>query len=89
VESELLRRMLELLSERDLDWDAIFELVGPNVVWEVRSDFPDAGIYTGYEGMRRLSAAFDDVVEGPGACLLNTSTSGVTWSCRFAGADWA
>jgi hypothetical protein len=29
----------------------------------VRSDFPDAGIYTGYEGMRRLSAGFDDAVE--------------------------
>jgi ketosteroid isomerase-like protein len=60
---ELLRRMFELFSERELDWDALLELVGPNIVWEVRADFPDAGIYTGYEGMRRLSAAFDEVVD--------------------------
>jgi ketosteroid isomerase-like protein len=59
----LLRRTFELLSERDLDWEAMFEVVGPDIVWEVRSDFPDAGIYTGYDGLRRLSAAFDEVVE--------------------------
>jgi ketosteroid isomerase-like protein len=59
---EPLRRLFELFSKRDMDWDAIFELVGPDVVWEVRSDFPDAGIYRGYEGMRRLSAAFDEAV---------------------------
>jgi ketosteroid isomerase-like protein len=60
---EVLRRLFELFSERTLDWDAVFALVHPNVVWEVRSDFPDAGIYTGYEGIRRLSATFDEVVE--------------------------
>jgi ketosteroid isomerase-like protein len=60
---EVLRRMFELFSEQELDWDALFELVDPDIVWEVRSDFPDAGIYTGYEGLRRLSAAFDEVVE--------------------------
>jgi ketosteroid isomerase-like protein len=59
---DVLRRMFELFSERTLDWEAIFELVDPNIVWEVRQDFPDAGIYTGYEGMRRLSAAFDEAV---------------------------
>jgi ketosteroid isomerase-like protein len=60
---EVLRRMFELFSERTPDWEAIFELVDPNIVWEVRRDFPDAGIYTGYEGMRRLSAAFDEAVQ--------------------------
>ncbi len=60
---ELLCRMFELFSERENDWDALFELVGPDIVWEVRSDFPDAGIYTGYEGMRRWSDAFDEAVE--------------------------
>ena len=59
---ELLRRLFELFSERELDWDAIFELVGPGIVWEVRSDFPDAGVYTGHEGIRRLSDAFDEAV---------------------------
>lgn len=60
---ESLGRLFELFSERDLDWEAVHELVGPDIVWEVRSDFPDAGIYTGYEGMRRLSGDFDEVVE--------------------------
>jgi ketosteroid isomerase-like protein len=60
---EILHRMFELFSEPTLDWEAFFELVDPNIVWEVRPDFPDAGIYTGYEGIRRLSAAFDEAVE--------------------------
>ena len=59
---ELLGRMFELFSERELDWDALFELLGPDIVWEVRSDFPDAGVYTGHEGIRRLSDAFDEAV---------------------------
>ncbi len=25
-----------------MDWDALSELVAPDMVWEVRSDFPDA-----------------------------------------------
>ena len=60
---ELLGRMFALFSEEDMDWDAIFELMAPDIVWEVRSDFPDAGSYRGYDGMRRLSAAFDEVFE--------------------------
>ena len=60
---ELLRRLFELFSERELDVNAVLELVGPDIVWEVRSDFPDAGIYTGHEGFRRLHAAFDEVVD--------------------------
>jgi ketosteroid isomerase-like protein len=60
---ELLRRLFELFSEREVDLDAVLELVGPDVVWEVRSEFPDAGIYTGHEGMRRLNAAFNEVVD--------------------------
>jgi ketosteroid isomerase-like protein len=61
---ELLGRLFALFSsEEDLDWDALSDLVAPDIVWEVRSDFPDAGIYRGYAGMRRLSTAFDEVVE--------------------------
>jgi ketosteroid isomerase-like protein len=59
---ELLGRMFELFSERELDWDALFELLGPDIVWEVRADFPDAGVYTGYDGIRRLSDVFDEAV---------------------------
>jgi SnoaL-like domain len=60
---ELLQRLFELFSERDVDVDAVLELVGPDVVWEVRSDIPDAGIYRGHEGFRRLHASFDVVDE--------------------------
>ena len=58
-----LRRLFELMSEPEMEWEALHELVDPDIVWEVRSDFPDAGVYTGYDGLRRLSAAFDDAVE--------------------------
>ena len=58
-----LGRLFELMSEPEMDWEALHELVDPDIVWEVRSDFPDAGVYSGYEGLRRLSAAFDDAVE--------------------------
>jgi ketosteroid isomerase-like protein len=60
---ELLRRLFELFSERELDLEAALELIDPDVVWEVRSDFPDAGIYRGHEGFRRLNAAFAEVVD--------------------------
>jgi ketosteroid isomerase-like protein len=60
---ELLRRMFELFSHREMDWDAVFQLLDPDIVWEVRSDFPDAGIYSGYEGVRQLSETFDEAVE--------------------------
>ena len=36
----LLGRMFALLSEEDMDWDANSELIAPDIVWEVRSDFP-------------------------------------------------
>jgi ketosteroid isomerase-like protein len=55
--------LFDLFSERDMDLNAVLELVGPDVVWEVRSDFPDAGTYTGHEGFLRLRAAFDEVVD--------------------------
>jgi ketosteroid isomerase-like protein len=60
---EVLRRLFELFSEREVDLNAILELVGPDIVWEVRSDFPDAGVYRGHEGVRRLHAAFEEVVD--------------------------
>jgi ketosteroid isomerase-like protein len=45
------------------DPEAIFEFFDPAIVWEVRSDFPDAETYTGYEGMRLLSAAFREALD--------------------------
>ena len=58
-----LSRVFELMSEPEMDWEALHELIDPDIVWEVRSDFPDAGVYRGYEGLRRLSNDFDDAVE--------------------------
>jgi ketosteroid isomerase-like protein len=58
-----LGRVFELMSEPEINWEALHELLDPGIVWEVRSDFPDASVYTGYDGLRRLSDAFDDVVE--------------------------
>jgi ketosteroid isomerase-like protein len=58
-----LSRFFELMSEPVMDWEAFRGLVNPDIVWEVRSDFPDAGVYTGYDGLQQLSAAFDDAVE--------------------------
>ena len=60
---ELLRHLFELFSEREVDVNAVLELVAPDIVWEVRSDFSDTAIYTGREGFRRLHAAFDEVVD--------------------------
>jgi ketosteroid isomerase-like protein len=61
--AQRLGRVFELMSEPELDWEALCELVDPDIVWEVRSDFPDAGVYRGYDGLRRWSDAFDEVVE--------------------------
>ena len=60
---ELLRRLFELFSDQEMDWDAVFQLLDPDIVWEVRSDFPDAGVYSGHEGVRQLSESFDQAVE--------------------------
>jgi ketosteroid isomerase-like protein len=58
-----LGRLFELMSEPEIDWEALHELVDPDIVWEVRSDFPDAAVYRGYDGLRRWSDAFDEVME--------------------------
>lgn len=34
----------------------------PEVEWHVRSDFPDAGVYRGQDGLRQLKARFDEVL---------------------------
>jgi ketosteroid isomerase-like protein len=60
---DVLRRLFELFCQREMDWDAVAEIVDPDIVWEVRADFPDAGVYTGVAGMRELSDAFDEAVE--------------------------
>jgi ketosteroid isomerase-like protein len=58
-----LDRVFELLSEPETDWEALAEFLDPDIVWEVRADFPDAGVYTGYDRLRRFSDAFDAALE--------------------------
>ena len=48
---------------REGDPEAILEFLDPRIVWEVRSDLPDAASYSGYEGMKRLFATFRDALE--------------------------
>jgi ketosteroid isomerase-like protein len=36
----------------------------PDVEWHIRSDFPDAGVFRGQDGFRRLAARFDEVFAG-------------------------
>ena len=38
-------------------------MLDPEVVSEVRADLPDAQTYRGHEGVRRLIATFDEVLE--------------------------
>jgi ketosteroid isomerase-like protein len=45
------------------DWDSSLDLFAPDVAWEVRTDLPDAEIYTGHEGLRSLVARFEEVVD--------------------------
>jgi ketosteroid isomerase-like protein len=48
---------------REGDPEAILEFLDPRIVWEVRSDLPDAASYSGYVGMKRLFATFRDALE--------------------------
>jgi hypothetical protein len=84
-----LDRVFELMSEPEIDWEALYELLDPDIVWEVRSDFPDASVYAGYDGLRRLSDAFDHVVERTWYRPVEYIQTGATSSYRSAGADAA
>jgi ketosteroid isomerase-like protein len=43
--------------------EALLEFLDPQVEWEVRVDLPDSDTYKGHEGMRRLFATFDEVLD--------------------------
>jgi ketosteroid isomerase-like protein len=40
-----------------------FELLAPDIEWQVRSDLPDAGTYRGHEEVLRLLARFAEVLD--------------------------
>jgi ketosteroid isomerase-like protein len=50
-------------AERKHEPEAMLDFLDPAIVWEVRSDLPDAETYTGHDGFRRLLAAFDEVLD--------------------------
>jgi ketosteroid isomerase-like protein len=58
---EIVHRAFETLA-RD-GGEAVLAFLDPEVEWDVRSDLPDSDIYRGHEGMRRLFATFDEVLE--------------------------
>jgi ketosteroid isomerase-like protein len=41
----------------------LFDFLAADIDWEVRPDLPDAGRYQGHDGVRRLSARFDEVTD--------------------------
>ena len=47
----------------EADPESILPFLDPAIVWEVRSDLPDAETYTGYDGMRQLFATFRDALD--------------------------
>jgi ketosteroid isomerase-like protein len=42
---------------------SLFDFLAEDIDWEVRPDLPDAGRYQGHDGVRRLSARFDEVTD--------------------------
>lgn len=41
----------------------VFEFLAEDVEWRARDDLPDADIYRGHDGVRRLFSRFTDVME--------------------------
>jgi ketosteroid isomerase-like protein len=41
----------------------MFDFLAADIYWEVRPDLPDAGRYRGHDGVRRLTARFDEVTD--------------------------
>jgi hypothetical protein len=46
--------------------DAMLEFLDPDIEWRVRPDLPDSGTYRGHEGVRRLFARFEEMLEDQG-----------------------
>jgi hypothetical protein len=74
---EIVRRALVSSRGRDRrerDPEAILEFLDHTIVWEVRSDLPDAAICGGHEGMKRLFATFAMPSKRLGISRSNSST---------------
>jgi len=60
---EVVRRSFEPNRRSHQREDDYLEFFDPAIVWEVRSDLPDAETYVGHEGIRRLHMAFREVLD--------------------------
>jgi ketosteroid isomerase-like protein len=58
---EIIRSAFEAFQGRGAEPALAF--LAPDVEWEVRPDLPDAGIYEGHAGVRKLFSRFTDVME--------------------------
>jgi ketosteroid isomerase-like protein len=59
---EIVRGLFEAF-QGAADPEAIIAALDPAIVWQVRSDLPDAQTYTGHEGFRGLLDAFEEVLD--------------------------
>jgi ketosteroid isomerase-like protein len=58
---EVVRNYFKARSERGRE--GVFEFLSPNVVWESRSDLPDAQTYRGHDEVRSFFWRFRDVLD--------------------------
>ena len=59
---ELVRAAFEALGEKGPE--GVIGFFDPGIEWVVRADVPDSDTFRGHDGMRRLFASFDEVMEG-------------------------
>jgi ketosteroid isomerase-like protein len=59
---EIVRGLFEAF-QRESGPEAIIAALDPAIVWQVRSDLPDAQTYTGHEGFRSLLGTFEEVLD--------------------------
>jgi ketosteroid isomerase-like protein len=60
---EVVRAVFEVL-EREGE-EAVLPCFDPAIVWEVRSDLPDADIYRGHHGLQRLFETVKEALDDP------------------------
>ena len=58
---EIIRGAFEAFQGRGAE--PVFAFLARDVEWEVRPDLPDAGIYEGHAGVRKLFSRFADVMD--------------------------
>ena len=59
---EVVARCFAAYSERGVD--GLLECLDPEIEWQSRIDLPDADLYRGHDGVRRLNERFEEDLEG-------------------------